>query len=195
MTDVFPRRNLPGEAEQWGRAHDERVIALERENVTLRQSLNALNRSTAATLSNLARQLNAMPIVWVGASSQTGFGLNTVGWHTVAEVKVTVPPGKETASVVAVAGGAAADLTTGGLTTAEARIIIASSIVSPRFSAAKDSGASVVNNVISASYGVGNLSTVLVPEFTVQFQMTGLNPAAFPPAAENYASLTVTATF
>ena len=195
MTDVFPRRNLPGEAEQWGRAHDERVIALERENVTLRQSLNALNRSTAATLSNLARQLNAMPIVWVGAFSQTGFGLNTVGWHTVAEVKVTVPPGRETASVVAVAGGAAADLTSGGLTTAEARIIIAGSIVSPRFSAAKDSGASVVNNVISASYGVGDMSTALVPEFTVQFQMTGLNPSAFPPAAENYASLTVTATF
>ena len=195
MTDVFPRRNLPGEAEQWGRAHDERVIALERENVTLRQSLNALNRSTAATLSNLARQLNAMPIVWVGASSQTWFGLNTVGWHTVAEVKVTVPPGKETASVVAVAGGAAADLTSGGLTTAEARIIIATGITSPRFSAAKDSGASVVNNVISASYGVGDLNLTLVPEFTVQFQMTGLNPAAFPPTAENYASLTVTATF
>ena len=195
MTDVFPRRNLPGESEQWGRAHDDRVIALEKQNTALRQSLNALNRSTASTLSNLANQLNAMPIVWVGGDAQTGFGLSTSGWITVATVRVPVPPGKDVASIVAVGGAAAADLTSGGLTVAEGRIFISGSSTSPRFTAAKDSGASVTNNVITASYGSGAVPTSGNPEIEVLFQLLGVNPAAFPPAPENYASLTVTATF
>lgn len=57
MPDVFPRRNLPGEAEQWGRAHDERVLALEASMEGVSQSLQGQNRNTASSLSVIADQV------------------------------------------------------------------------------------------------------------------------------------------
>lgn len=57
MPDVFPRRNLPGEAEQWGRAHDDRVVALESGLESVTQSLQGQNRNTASSLSVIADQV------------------------------------------------------------------------------------------------------------------------------------------
>lgn len=57
MPDVFPRRNLPGEAEQWGRAHDDRVMALESGLETVAQSVQGQNRNTASSLSVIADQV------------------------------------------------------------------------------------------------------------------------------------------
>lgn len=58
MTDIFPRRNLPPEAEQWGRAHDSRVIEVEKTLVTLQQNVAGQNRNTASSLAELASQIN-----------------------------------------------------------------------------------------------------------------------------------------
>lgn len=57
MPDVFPRRNLPGDAEQWGRAHDDRVLSLEASLEGVSQSLQAQNRNTASSLSVIADQV------------------------------------------------------------------------------------------------------------------------------------------
>lgn len=60
MPDIFPRRNLPNDAEQWGRAHDERVLSVEGQIETIRQSLSGQNRNTASSLESLANQLRSI---------------------------------------------------------------------------------------------------------------------------------------
>lgn len=60
MPDVFPRRNLNPEAEPWGRAHDDRVLALEAAIGIVGQSVQGQNRNTASSLSVIAQQLQAI---------------------------------------------------------------------------------------------------------------------------------------
>lgn len=60
MVDVFPRRNLPGEAEQWGRAVEDRVTTLELATGSNAQGLAGQNRNTASSLSVIAQQLDAI---------------------------------------------------------------------------------------------------------------------------------------
>lgn len=60
MSDVFPRRNLPVDAEDWGRAHDNRVISLEEQVEILGQSLRGQNRNSASSIETLADQVQAV---------------------------------------------------------------------------------------------------------------------------------------
>lgn len=60
MPDVFPRRNLNPEAEPWGRAHDDRVLALESAVGIVGQSVQGQNRNTASSLSVIAQQLQTI---------------------------------------------------------------------------------------------------------------------------------------
>lgn len=57
MADVFPRRNLPDDASQWGRAVEKRTEDTEAGVVAVRQSLQSLNRNTASSLETLANQI------------------------------------------------------------------------------------------------------------------------------------------
>lgn len=58
--DVFPRRNLPGEAEQWGRTLETGVVDTQAEVQALSQALQGQNRNTASSLSVLAGQIQAI---------------------------------------------------------------------------------------------------------------------------------------
>lgn len=60
MADVFPRRNLPPQAEQWGREVESRVVSAESDIGAIQQALSGQNRNTASSLSVLARQLDAI---------------------------------------------------------------------------------------------------------------------------------------
>lgn len=98
MSDIFPRRNLPQEAEEWGRTvedvyldHETRLDVIEARN-------KSTNRTSAATAGDLARQLqalqdayDALPRPFSGSTTPTGFGLSS-GWNTIASVSVP-PPG------------------------------------------------------------------------------------------------------
>lgn len=55
--DVFPRRNL-GPGEEWGRTVENRLVVVERLADVSRAGLSGQNRSTAASLESLARQLS-----------------------------------------------------------------------------------------------------------------------------------------
>lgn len=57
MADVFPRRNLPDDASQWGRAVEKRTEDTEAGVVAVQQSLQSLNRNTASSLETLANQI------------------------------------------------------------------------------------------------------------------------------------------
>lgn len=57
-TEVFPRRNLPLEAENWGRAVEARIIQLETALIGLQQNALSENKSAAASVTVLSRQVN-----------------------------------------------------------------------------------------------------------------------------------------
>lgn len=57
MNDVFPRRNLPDDAEPWGREHDNRVLSLENTVGTIKTSLLGQNRNNASSIQVLADQV------------------------------------------------------------------------------------------------------------------------------------------
>lgn len=58
--DVFPRRNLPGAAEQWGRVVEDRTRELEKNAVAVNQALHGANRGAAAQLASISEQLNRL---------------------------------------------------------------------------------------------------------------------------------------
>jgi hypothetical protein len=60
MVDVFPRRNLPPLAEQWGREVENRVVSAESDIEALQQGLSGQNRNAASSLSVIAQQLDAI---------------------------------------------------------------------------------------------------------------------------------------
>lgn len=66
VDDVYPRRNLPGTAEDWGRALETDVAGTKKALEIVGQNIGAQNRATAASLQELSRQLTAI------SQAQTG---------------------------------------------------------------------------------------------------------------------------
>lgn len=60
MVDVFPRRNLPPLAEQWGREVENRVVSSEGAIESLQQGLSGQNRNTASSLAVIAQQIQSI---------------------------------------------------------------------------------------------------------------------------------------
>jgi len=59
-TDVFPPRNLPGPAVPWGREVEGVATLLKGSAKNLRQSIESMNRSTAASLQSLGDQITTL---------------------------------------------------------------------------------------------------------------------------------------
>ena len=57
VDDVYPRRNLPGTAEDWGRALETDVVGTKKALEIVGQNIGAQNRATAASLPELSRQI------------------------------------------------------------------------------------------------------------------------------------------
>lgn len=76
MSDVFPRRNLPDEAEPWGREHDKRVLSLESNVESIQRGLQGQNRNTASSLSNLGDQIRDL----AGRVAYTTEGYDFQSW-------------------------------------------------------------------------------------------------------------------
>lgn len=191
--DVFPPRGMPGPVpENWARQVEDRVSSVETGLVQLQQNSSGDNRNMASQVEQLAALVRALPIQRSDNWRVGGIGI-TGTWTTYAAGGFQVPPGKTTASILAIGTAAVVDTTTGGLTTAYGRCVIGGSIggESP---AAKDAGASQVNNVITATHAA---SFPVIPGATLTFglQLYGLNGSAYPARPNNYAQIAVVATF
>jgi len=57
VDDVYPRRNLPGTSEDWGRALETDVVGTKKALEIVGQNIGAQNRATAASLQELSRQI------------------------------------------------------------------------------------------------------------------------------------------
>lgn len=111
MPDVFPRRNLSADSEPWGREVEARIVTLEGVAASAKSNVAGQNRTTASSLSDLARQLNRLDVLYrsipkpaQATGSSGGFGLSA-GWGTIAEAKITVPDKAARADVFAMASG------------------------------------------------------------------------------------------
>lgn len=59
-TDVFPRRNLPGDSDNWGRTVEDRTASAETAIQIVGQEVQSLNRNTASSLAVQAGQIKAI---------------------------------------------------------------------------------------------------------------------------------------
>lgn len=115
------------------------------------------------------------------------------GWNTYATVELTVPDGRTRLQVLAIGTAAVLDQTSGGATTSYGRILI-DGVASRQFPAAKDAGASLVNNVITTT-SAASIDVTGKTAITVALQLQPLNPAAFPSHPQNFAQLAVIGSF
>ena len=98
MADVFPLRNLPTDAEEWGRTVEDRIYQAENALSGSKQSLLGLNRATGSTLENLAYQIsevqrlyNLIPVAHQRTSNVSNFGVTGTGvWNTITTASIAL---------------------------------------------------------------------------------------------------------
>lgn len=96
--DIFPRRNLPGPAEQWGRTVENRIRKAEVTLETLDQFSQSANRNTASSLSTLGAQI--LDLSGRTSQFQTGTDLltftapSTYGRTVIGPLLTVTPPGE-----------------------------------------------------------------------------------------------------
>lgn len=139
-----------------------------------------------------AQAVRRLPFQDFRIGQSGGIGL-AGGWGTYASVVLPVPAGRTKLQVLAIGTAAVLDQTSGGLTTSYGRILI-DGVASREFPAAKDAGATLVNNVITAT-SAAVIDVTGRADISVQFQLMPLNPAAYPPHAQNFAQLAVVGSF
>ena len=144
-------------------------------------------RKVLGLLEDLLALVARLPQVESRQDVKTGFGLEA-GWQTVAAVTLPRPTDKNRVVVQASAQGTVLDTTSGGLTTTQCRILIGG-VASAVIPAAKDAGASAVQNVLVVSST--REITPLPGAVAVEFQINPLNPAAYPAHVSNIANLSV----
>ena len=121
--DVFPARNLPGEAEKWGRSVEEEVKKLREQQEITNQLLSGQNRGSASSLANIGDQIgdiNAILGRLITTTPISGATLGTFGvsaiptYSDVASTAILTPVGY-TKSLVSFSGFASAKNTSGAL--------------------------------------------------------------------------------
>ena len=199
VDDVYPRRNLPGTAEDWGRALETDVVGAKKALEIVGQNIGAQNRAIAASLQELSRQIVSLPVTLADSNTVSPISSTTLAWVTKATVNLTVPKNKTSCVLFAGASLALLDTVTGGIAAPPyARILVESTTALPISNgvpATKDAGASNVNNVVSFS-GTHSLSVTPGDTVTVELQVRVYHASAYGTASSsNFATLAVQATF
>lgn len=206
--DVFPRRNLPGEAEAWGRAVEDRIREVQYGVLGQQTNLKSENRATSSTQQELARQIvklrenqerldaaiRAIPKPAQSLASAANFSLGG-GWNTVVSTSITVPEGVNFASLAAYGSGQVVSATTTQNVETLYRVVVPGVGEQP---AAPGPWA----------VGYGDFRTILLPSYawntavtpgqvlTAQFQVQPTDAGAYStPNPASYAVITLRATF
>lgn len=206
--DVFPRRNLPGESEVWGRAIEEAIRGLEYGVQGQSTNLQSDNRANASNFQELARQvfqlrqnqtrldaaIRAIPKSQQSLGSAANFSLGG-GWNTVVSTSITVPDGANYARIAAYGSGQVVSTTTTQNVETQYRVVVPGIGEQP---AAPGPWA----------VGYGDFRTILLPSYawnapvtpgqvlTAQFQVLPTDAGAYSsPNGNSYAIITLRATF
>lgn len=203
--DVFPPMNLPYEATEWGRTVQDRIVDLENTALGSNEALSGQNRTSAASLQVLARQLsdlgiaiqdvqdlyNALPKAAQDTTHRTGFGLSTAGWNTVATVSFTAP--LSGTAVISATGTGMQSATANGLTNMSVRLALGNS-TSPSIPGSPSTPYGTWLNNYLLGYG-WTVNVTAGQVLTISLQ---LNPAAsgtWGTSPDSYAVLSAFATF
>lgn len=180
----YPSRT-PGEL---GRLED-RIASLERQ----------LRRLMSPTAEQYSQTVASQPLVQTTSGETNGPGMQNVAasgaWFEWLPLELTVPDGKSSVEGVVSASAAFLDRTSGGAAYIEMRIVatypsgIADSSVA--FPSAKQSGASVVNNVCTGTHPISQVRLQPGQKVKISVQIRASNPDAFPANAANFVQATV----
>lgn len=127
---------------------------------------------------------DALPIITADEGSRTGTGgTGSSGqWNTYVDYYINNPASKKNAQGQVVAQAVMVDMTSGGGATLSMRIVVdyasGYQYISPAFQAAKNAGASAVNNVVNGSAIVN--SGAAGSRIRIRVQCAQTNPGAFP---------------
>lgn len=166
----------------------------------IERRLAELERPTGTQNAQIVRQtaevVAALPIPAGEFAQEDGIGL-ALGPVNIG-FSVTVPAGKTRVVFTAVGNVAVLDATSGGLASANAYIEVNGSGFtwsSPVMPAAKDAGASVVNNIITPVLGFEQADLTPGGSFLVNMQVNATNPTAYPADPTNFGTVAMVATF
>lgn len=202
---VLPRNNLATNSAPWGRWVEDNIIgineALGRNN---KDQLNN-NKQLNTSINVISDQIAKAPLGVTQTATLTGVSPATQTLAVYKDITFNVPANKNTASVFVMANSQFIDTGSGGsaFTSSAVDIILSSStgtvgqtsVTSPTFRSAKDSGASAVLNVMTVSYG-GTFSLGFYDRITVRLLVSASNPSVFPPnQPSNVASITANITY
>lgn len=206
--DVFPRRNLPGDSEKWGREVEDRIQDLEYAILGQKTNLNSENRASASTFQELSRQLvalrdnqnaldaaiRAVPKPVQASAATANFSLGG-GWNTVASTSVTVPPGASRAELFVIGSGQVVSNTTTSNVETSYRVNVPGVGASPAAPGPWTQGYGDFRTVLTPSYGWSNLSVTPGSVITAEFQVQPEDASSYPPNPNSYAFITLLATF
>lgn len=212
--DVFPRRNLPGEAEEWGRKVEERIRNVEYGSLSQKSNIQSENRSSSSSLQELSRQLiqirdtqvalqanqaaldaaiRAVPRTIQSTAQNSGFGLGG-GWNTVVYTEITAPPGMTNCKFLVIGSGQIVTNTTTQNVETSYKLNVPGVGESPSAPGPWATGygdfRTVMTPSFSWSFGVSPGQTI-----RAEFQIAANTPAAYPGNGNSYAVISVLATF
>lgn len=154
-----------------------------------------------ATLTqNLAKTVAAIPVMSANGDVENNIGARGTAatFYEHVRFSVPVPDGKTTVSGQVIGNAVMVDMTSGGFAYITMRIVITSprgTVTSPTFQAAKNSGASAVNNVVTGAAIVSQSGLKGGDSVIVSIQVAASNPAAFPNATGNLVQGSMLASF
>lgn len=205
--DVFPRRNLPGDADAWGRVIEDNIRDLKRAFLGQKENVKSDNRATASTFQELSRQvvrigealedvqagLRAIPKPVQSLASEANFGLSG-GWNTVASTSITVPEGVTFASIAAYGSGQVVSETTTSNVETQYRVVVPGIGAQPAAPGPWAVGYGDFRTILLPSYA-WNASVTPGQVLTAQFQVQPEDASAYPPNSKSYAVITLRAIF
>lgn len=188
-SNVFPRPDL-GPSDEWARNVMDRVIALEKEAIANRAGTMGINRSVAATTSNLSDQIKSVVIPESMEVTTSGFSLSGVStWATVASVTVNPPPGTSNTIVILTAVYYLA--ASSAYAPCNVRPVI-NGIAGMEYELPEGIGASGIPRAGVSAY---NRTVPGASSFTVGAQVQGDNSSFYTGSANRICSLNVTAIY
>lgn len=121
---------------------------------------------------------------------QSASGVGSGAWYEWVTLYPTVAAGKTRLDGVFIATAVMVDMTSGGGATLSLRFVVrypdGSTDTSVAFQAAKNAGASAVNNVVPGNFRISRGNLQPHDEIEVGIQVAATNPAAFPPNSSNF---------
>ena len=198
MPKILEPLDLPPRSIPWARDLTTRVGDLEGKLARLDTDLRTSNKGLAAALSALSDQVRALPTSASSATTVSPINAISSSWTTKATVTIPVSAGKNTASLSIIGSIALLDTVTGGIAAPPSARFLVNGVAYPLTNgvpAAKDSGASHVNNVVTLGAAVA-LSVGDLDEIEIDLQVSVFHSSAYATnSSSNFATLSAQAIF